>query len=84
MTTKVRKGQWTGTLERMEFSRRFRNAFVDPAFRSEDPAIDKLEAIAWDAYEQGRKAPITRKAGRHLPPGRFPRPTASRRSPGIR
>ena len=34
MTTKVRKGQWTGKLERVEFSRRFRNAFVDPAFRS--------------------------------------------------
>ena len=43
--------------------RRFRNAFVDPAFRSEDAAIDKLEAIAWDAYADGRKAPITRKAG---------------------
>ena len=64
MTTTVRKGQWTGTLERVEFSRRFRNAFVDPAFRSEDAAIDKLEAIAWDAYADGRKAPITRKAGR--------------------
>ena len=63
MTTPVRKGQWTGKLERMEFRRRFRNAFVDPAFRSEDAAIDTLEAIAWDAYEHGRKAPITRKAG---------------------
>src|SRR5207342_1181296 len=30
---------------------------------SEDGAIDKLEAIAWDAYAQGRKAPITRTAG---------------------
>jgi multimeric flavodoxin WrbA len=64
MTTTVRKGQWTGSLERIEFSRRFRNAFVDPAFRSEDAAIDKLEAIAWDAYVDGRKAPLTRKAGR--------------------
>ena len=63
MTTPVRKGQWTGKIERMEFRRRFRNAFVDPAFRSEDAAIDTLEAIAWDAYEHGRKAPITRKAG---------------------
>ena len=64
MTTTVRKGQWTGRLARDEFSRRFRNAFVDPAFRSEDAAIDKLEAIAWDAYVDGRKAPLTRKAGR--------------------
>ncbi len=63
MATKVRKGQWPGNLERLEFSRRFRNAFVDPAFRSEDVAIGKLEAIGWDAYLDGRKAPITRKAG---------------------
>jgi len=63
MATAVRKGQWPGNLERVEFSRRFRNAFVDPAFRAEDAAIDKLEAIAWDAYRDGRKAPITTKAG---------------------
>ncbi|MGZ5186434.1 MAG: flavodoxin family protein [Caldimonas sp.] len=63
MTTPVRKGQWPGNLQRVEFSTRFRNAFVDPAFRSEDAAIDRLEAIAWDAYSDGRKAPLTRKAG---------------------
>jgi multimeric flavodoxin WrbA len=63
MTIKVRKGQWPGNLERAEFSRRFRNSFVDPAFRSEDVAIGKLETIAWDAYCDGRKSPITRRAG---------------------
>ncbi len=46
MTTKVRKGQWPGNLERVEFSQRFRDSFVDPAFRSEDVAIGRLETIA--------------------------------------
>ena len=63
MATKVRKGQWPGNLQRVEFSARFRNSFVDPAFRSEDVAIGRLEVIAWDAYCEGRKAPLTRKAG---------------------
>ena len=63
MATKVRKGQWPGNLHRAEFSARFRNSFVDPAFRSEDVAIGRLEVIAWDAYCEGRKAPLTRKAG---------------------
>ena len=63
MTSKIRTGQAPGTLERKEFSVRFRASFVDPAFRAEDGAIDRLEAIAWDAYSEGRKAPITRKAG---------------------
>jgi multimeric flavodoxin WrbA len=64
MTTKIRKGQAPGPLERNEFALRFRASFVDPAFRAEDGAIGRLEAIAWDAYSEGRKAPITRKAGR--------------------
>jgi multimeric flavodoxin WrbA len=62
MTT-VRKGQWPGNLERADFAERFRQPFVDPAFRTEDPAIARLEAIAWDAYLEGRKSPLTRKAG---------------------
>ena len=41
----------------------YRAAFVDPAFRSEDQAIARLEEIAWQAYTEGRKAPLTRKAG---------------------
>jgi len=59
----VRKGQAPGKLDRAEFGRRFRNQFVDPAFRVEDQAIERLEAIAWDTYTHGRKAPLTRKAG---------------------
>ena len=62
MTT-VRKGQAPDHLPRDEFGRRFQNRFVDPAFRAEDASIARLEAIAWEAYEDSRKAPITRKAG---------------------
>jgi multimeric flavodoxin WrbA len=63
MTTKIRKGQAPGHLERGEFSIRFHGSYVDPAFRAEDGAIARLEAIAWEAYSEGRKSPITRKAG---------------------
>ena len=62
MTT-VRTGQAPGHLPRDEFGRRFRDTFVDPAYRTEDAAIARLEAIAWEAYEGGRKAPLTRPAG---------------------
>ena len=63
MTTEIRKGQAPAPLERAEFGIRFRASFVDPAFRAEDESIGRLEAIAWDAYHEGRKAPITKKAG---------------------
>ena len=39
------------------------SASTTPAFDPERAAIDRLEAIAWDAYQEGRKAPRTRKAG---------------------
>lgn len=60
---KVRKGQAPAELLRVEFSQRFRNAFVDPAFRAEEQSISRLEEIAWQAYTEGRKAPFTQKAG---------------------
>ena len=63
MTTKVRKGQAPDHLDRAEFGRRFRGSFVDPAFRAEDGALGRIEEIAWDAYVDGRKSPITVKAG---------------------
>ena len=59
----IRKGQAPAPLVRTEFSLRFRASFVDPAFRSEDASIERLEGIAWDAYIEGRKAPFTQKAG---------------------
>ena len=59
----VRKGQAPAVLSRHEFHDRFIQSFLDPAFRVEDEAISRVEAIAWDAYQEGRKAPFTRKAG---------------------
>ncbi|TMA72551.1 MAG: class I SAM-dependent methyltransferase [Deltaproteobacteria bacterium] len=62
MTT-ARKGQAPGHLERAEFGARFRTAFFDPAFRSEDAAIARLEEIARRASGEGRKTPLTWNAG---------------------
>jgi multimeric flavodoxin WrbA len=61
--TKVRKGQAPGKLSRELFRERFLYSYFDPAFNAERDAIERLEAIAWDAYINGRKAPITQKAG---------------------
>src|SRR5258706_3715090 len=62
MTT-VRKGQAPGPMPREIFRAHFQRSFYDPAFDAERDAIARLEAIAWDAYEQVRKAPVTAKAG---------------------
>jgi multimeric flavodoxin WrbA len=61
--TTVRKGQAPPFIERAEFRRRFERRFFDPAFDAEREAITRLESIAWQAYQEGRKAPHTRKAG---------------------
>ena len=63
MTT-IRKGQAPAPLTRAEFHERFAARFYDPAFAVEADAIARLEDIAWDALQEGRKAPVTRKAGR--------------------
>ena len=61
--TEIRKDQAPAPAERIVFHQRFMQSFVDPAFRTEDSAISRVEEIAWQAYTEGRKAPITRKAG---------------------
>ena len=63
MQIEIRKGQAPAVLSRDAFGARYRDAFVDPAFAAEKEAIARLEEIAWQAYEQGRKAPLTREAG---------------------
>jgi multimeric flavodoxin WrbA len=59
----VRKGMPDAKLEKDEFARRLRAHFYDPAFSHAVPEIETIIAIAWDAYENSRKAPRTRKAG---------------------
>lgn len=61
--TEIRKGQQPAELTREQFHERFMRRFQDPAFRVEDAAIARLEAIAFDAMKEGRKAPVTRPAG---------------------
>jgi len=51
-------------MSREEFGKRFRGNYYDPAFETESDAIARLEAIAWEAYKEGRKAPLTARAGR--------------------
>ncbi|MEK6346692.1 MAG: NAD(P)H-dependent oxidoreductase [Burkholderia sp.] len=59
----IRRGQIDAALSRDAFRDRYRARFQDPAFRNEDAAIARLEAIAWDAYQAGRKSPLTHPAG---------------------
>ena len=63
MTT-IRTGQAPAALTRAQFHERFVLRFMDPAYAVEQDAIARLEAIAWEALQQGRKAPLTRPAGR--------------------
>jgi multimeric flavodoxin WrbA len=59
----VRKGQAPPPIDRDAFHDKFLQSFVDPAFAVEKDAIARLETIAWHAYQQGRKAPLTHAAG---------------------
>jgi len=60
---KVRTGQGSTRLSRTEFESRYRAQFVDPAFDAAKPEVERLTAIAWQAYDDSRKSPYTRKAG---------------------
>jgi len=60
---KVRTGQGSTRLGKAEFLRRWKERFADPAFDPEREKIDRLAEIAWEAYDDHRKSPRTRKAG---------------------
>jgi hypothetical protein len=57
-------GQVAKFISRDDLRKRFEANFFDPAFGEARHAIKQLEAIAWDGYKAGRKAPITQKAGK--------------------
>ncbi|RYX95359.1 MAG: flavodoxin family protein [Comamonadaceae bacterium] len=61
---KIHTGQAPKPLKRQAFHERFMLSYVDPAFKAEAQAIERLEQIAWEAYDEGRKSPVTRKAGK--------------------
>jgi hypothetical protein len=62
-STKPRKGQAPPTLGREAFAERFAESFYDPAFGAVANELKRVEAIAWENYSKGRKAPRTEKAG---------------------
>ncbi len=62
--TKIRTGQAPAAMTRAQFHEHFSLRFYDPAFAAENEAIARLETIAWEALQEGRKAPVTRAAGR--------------------
>ena len=63
MMLRVRKGQAPGKLSRVVFHERFVQSFKDPWFDPEQDALARVEDVAWKAYSESRKAPLTRKAG---------------------
>ncbi len=76
---KVRTGQGSTRLSKAEFQRRWKERFADPAFDPEREKIDRLAEIAWEAYDDHRKSPHSRKAGPS-----FADPDTSWRSNGSR
>lgn len=60
----VRKGMPSVQLSKEEFARRFRDRFYDPAFAGLEAELGKVVDIAWNAYDEYRKSPRTRPAGR--------------------
>ena len=60
---KPRTGMPPTKLSKAEFADRYHGQFFDPAFDGLRPELNKIAAVAWDNYQQGRKSPVTRKAG---------------------
>ena len=58
-----RKGMPDPHLTEAEFRARYLEQFHDPAFRALDAELERIAKTAWEAYEEGRKAPVTRRAG---------------------
>lgn len=59
----VRKGQVSGLMPQDEFAARFREQFYDPLFRAHDAAIEAMAQVAWTAYRDNHKSPLTEPAG---------------------
>ncbi|NYE59692.1 multimeric flavodoxin WrbA [Duganella sp. 1224] len=59
----VRQGQAPQPLARQEFHLQFMRSFTDPTFEPVQAALAQVEEIAWKNYQDGRKSPVTQKAG---------------------
>ncbi|MGV7206870.1 flavodoxin family protein [Oxalobacteraceae bacterium A2-2] len=63
MATEVRTGQAPDKLDRHEFHLQFMRSFQDPTFEAVHAALSQVEQVAWENYDNSRKAPRTQKAG---------------------
>lgn len=61
---RARTGQGDVKLSREEFANRLKEQFYDPSFDPVRPEIDRIIEVAWKNYDEYRKSPRTRKAGR--------------------
>jgi len=61
---KVRTGMPSVALDKAEFARRMRRRFYDPAFKPVEQEIERIIEVAWDGYDESRKSPRTRPAGK--------------------
>lgn len=59
----VRRSMPPVQLDEAEFKHRFLGQFADPNFEGLQAELEKLSDVAWRNYSEGRKAPLTRKAG---------------------
>jgi len=60
---RIRREMPDVALTREQFFERIRAHFYDPAFGSLAADVDRVVEVAWQAYDGGRKAPRTQKAG---------------------
>jgi hypothetical protein len=60
---KVRIGQSPTKLTKEEYLKRRHQRFYDPTFAPKNPELDAIAEIAWEAYDDARKSPRTRKPG---------------------
>lgn len=71
---RVVKGTPDVQLSPEEFQKRFSQRFYDPAFDSAKNELDKVAALAYEAYEEYRKSPRTQPAGVDFADPSFPLP----------
>lgn len=59
----IRKGMPSPRLPEAVFKERYREHFFDPAFDPLRDQVESLTEVAWQAYKDQRKSPVTQKAG---------------------
>src|SRR5688572_16908834 len=63
MAADVRKGMPDPHVGKSIFRDRFMERFYDPSFKAMLPELERAMEVAWQNYENGRKAPRTQPAG---------------------